>query len=225
TTDAQANVQFDGGVNSKAGQFNNLTVNSKGNISFGGELGNTNSLGNLTLKTTGASKDIQIDGNTRANIVTLTATDELLIHGDIISPGFGNPAATNGFQTYSGNLKIRKNVTFEGNIGVLNGVDYTIAAIPNYNGSNFTWTYRYNGGVVPPAPTPPGPAPAPTPAPGPGPAPAGPTADTTGNLLRYQLAENSEVAAPKTSNERDGNIDNPTVDNKVCMELNGCTSP
>jgi hypothetical protein len=195
TTTGGGNVAFAGPINSQANTSNNLTINSAGNITTNGIIGGTTPLGNIVMTATNL--------NLNANITTVN---------------FGNPSATNGNQTYTGTLNPNQNVTFQGNVGTLNGVRYGDGSQVLPNGK--TWTYRFNA-------APPAPAPAAAGAGGSTAAAAStPQAapDVAGNLLRYQLSENNAATAPETTTDPGGGITTQTVDDKVCSDPNGCTS-
>jgi len=215
TTDPNADVIFEGGVNSTAGTPNDLTVDSQAAIQFKGVLGDNNTIGDLNLK----GFNVTTTGSTKANNVTMEGTNLLLIQGNVTSPGYGNPNATNGKQVFKGVLQTPTAVTFEGSAGTIDGVAYYNTGTTNAFGATLTW--RYN--AAPPAPAGGSSSSAKT-------ASSTPSGDlqntpnTASNLLTYQLSENSEATPPKTTNTADNPISRNNVDDEVCDAPQGCSA-
>lgn len=141
---------FAGPLDSKVGTSYNLTANAgTGAITFNGPVGGTTKPYNLIL--TGG--DININATTQAMNVTMTGGN-LNWDADIISPGFGTPGVPYGYHTFFGTINLLRNVTIEGNIGLVNGTREYIT--PRTVGA-FTLTPRYNVDpvITPPAEDPP----------------------------------------------------------------------
>ena len=120
-----------------------------GAITFNGPVGGTTKPYNLIL--TGGN--VNINATTQAMNVTMTGGN-LNWNADIISPGFGTPGVPYGYHTFVGTINLLRNVTIEGNIGLINGTrEYTT---PRTVGG-FTLTPRYNEDpvIVVPAEDPP----------------------------------------------------------------------
>ena len=145
-----APLLFAGPLDSKAGTSYNFTANAgTGAITFNGPVGGTTKPYNLIL--TGG--DININATTQAMNVTMTGGN-LNWDADIISPGFGTPGVPYGYHTFFGTINLLRNVTIEGNIGLVNGTREYIT--PRTVGA-FTLTPRYNVDpvITPPAVDPP----------------------------------------------------------------------
>jgi filamentous hemagglutinin family protein len=143
-----APLTFAGPLDSMAGTSYNFTANAgTGAITFNGPVGGTTKPYNLIL--TGG--DININATTQAMNVTMTGGN-LNWNADIISPGFGTPGVPYGYHTFVGTINLLRNVTIEGNIGLINGTrEYTT---PRTVGG-FTLTPRYNEDPVSPPQDPP----------------------------------------------------------------------
>ena len=136
-----APLTFAGPLDSKAGTSYNFTANAgTGAITFNGPVGGTTKPYNLIL--TGG--DININAKTQAMNVTMTGGN-LNWDADIISPGFGTPGVPYGYHTFVGTINLLRNVTIEGNIGLINGT--RVYTTPRTI-SGFTLTPRYNGDPV-----------------------------------------------------------------------------
>jgi filamentous hemagglutinin family protein len=143
-----APLTFAGPLDSKAGTSYNFTANAgTGAITFNGPVGGTTKPYNLIL--TGG--DININATTQAMNVTMTGGN-LNWDADIISPGFGTPGVPYGYHTFVGTINLLRNVTIEGNIGLINGTrEYTTPRTI----SGFILTPKYNDDpVVTPSNTP-----------------------------------------------------------------------
>ncbi|EDX78139.1 haemagglutination activity domain protein [Coleofasciculus chthonoplastes PCC 7420] len=112
STNNNGAITFEGTLNSKEGQNNNLTINSgTGNITFTGEIGTTNDtrLGDIEANSSGTTR---FNSNVRANNLTTDKTDGDMdevteVNGNVTI--FGNQ----GVQNYQDKLKLTGSVILE----------------------------------------------------------------------------------------------------------------
>jgi len=178
-----------GTVQSAANQYYSLTINAgTGNTTFNSKIGldnNTNGIGDFVV----SSGRTTFNSNVAANNVTITSPSILLNDSSIVTPGYGMPSLSYGYQTYTGNLSLGANSQMIGNIGYLNG---TRLSTGTQSISGYTLATFFND-IQPPTP----------PNPNPNPNNGGsngssfsndiPNIDVSGTLLNYQLKQNKQA--------------------------------
>jgi hypothetical protein len=123
-TTTNSNIAFDKTVDSQSGETNDLTINSgTGNVSFNNSVGNTTSLGNLSVNSGGTTL---FNNTVKATSLTTDAEGSSQINGNI---------TTTGSQNYNDAVNLQGNTTLTGdNVAFQNTIDGNQALTVNSSG-------------------------------------------------------------------------------------------
>lgn len=133
-TTTNNNIIFEGTVNSELAENNNLTLgNGMGNIALNQDVGNTQSLGNIKINTTGNT----VLNNVVANRLITNAEGKTILNGNV---------TTTGVQNYEDNVEIdnsitltttNSNITFQGTVNSI--LEETNNLVLNTGNANITF--------------------------------------------------------------------------------------